>query len=62
MDKYLKSPNSTHTAVGIALIFGVLVAIAENLNPRSVAIVLRRTPIEVISKTANGNSVYIQLI
>ena len=56
----LESPNSTHIVVAVAVLIGAgLVAIAEMLKPRTVAIVLRRTPIEVISKTANGNFVYI---
>ena len=57
----LESPNSTHNAVA-ELNVAVLDPIVEILPPRTVVIELRRTPIEVISKTANGNSVYIQLV
>ena len=58
----LESPNSTHTAVVVVLNAAVLEATDEILSPRIVATVLRRTPIVVTSKTANSNSVYIQLV
>ena len=57
----LESPNSTHIAVA-ALTAGVIEAIVETQFPRRVEIDLRRTPIVVKSKTANSNSVYIQLV
>jgi hypothetical protein len=47
-----KTPNSPNIVV-VVLIVVVLVTIVEILFPRIVAIVLRRTPIVVISKTAN---------
>jgi hypothetical protein len=48
MDKYLKSPNSTHSVVVVALIAEVLVAIGEiKYKPKEVSY-LRRTPIGVI--------------
>jgi hypothetical protein len=48
----LKSPNSTNIEC-VVLIVVVLVASAEGLIPCVVVIVLGRTPIVVISKTAN---------
>ena len=47
-----KTPNSANVVV-VVLIVVVLVTIVEILFPRIVVIVLRRTPIVVISKTAN---------
>ena len=47
-----KTPNSANIVV-VVLIVVVLVTIVEILFPRIVVIVLRRTPIVVISKTAN---------
>jgi len=49
-----KIPN-TANIVGIVLIVVVLVAVVEILVPRIVrfVLVLRRTPIVVVSKTAN---------
>ncbi len=60
--KWLKSPNGANI-VWVALIGdGVLIDIAENLEPRVAAVVgvLRRTPIEVkigIRKTTNSSSI-----
>ena len=47
-----KTPNSANIVVVVLIVF-VLVTIVEILFPRIVVIVLRRTPIVVISKTAN---------
>jgi hypothetical protein len=47
-----KTPDRTNVVV-VVLIVVVLVTIVEILFPRIVVIVLRRTPIVVISKTAN---------
>jgi len=44
------------------LIVEALKAIEEGLNPREVSNVLRRTPIEVDSKTANFILVKVQLV
>ena len=52
MDKWLKSPNSTNTGVA-ELIVEVLVSIGEISIPRIGEMVLSRTPIDAISKTAN---------
>jgi|TARA_B110000902_G_C14199669_1_gene547253 hypothetical protein len=48
-----KTPDRTNVVVVVVLIVVVLVTIVEILFPRIVVIVLRRTPIVVISKTAN---------
>jgi len=48
-----KTPNSANIVVVVVLIVVVLVTIVEILFPRIVVIVLRRTPIVGISKTAN---------
>lgn len=48
--KSLKSPNSTHTECVVLSVI-VLVAIAEELSPRVVEIVLGRTPIVERNKT-----------
>jgi hypothetical protein len=47
-----KTPDRTNIVI-VVLIVVVLVTIVEILFPRIVVIVLRRTPIVVISKTAN---------
>jgi len=47
-----KTPDRTNVVV-VVLIVVVLVTNVEILFPRIVVIVLRRTPIVVISKTAN---------
>jgi len=47
-----KTPDRKNVVV-VVLIVVVLVTIVEILFPRIVVIVLRRTPIVVISKTAN---------
>ena len=51
MVKWLKSPNSPNI-VEAGLTVAELDTIAERLEPRTAAIELSRTPIEVISKTA----------
>jgi hypothetical protein len=52
MNKLLKSPNSANIVVANLTVL-TLVTIDEILAPRIVATALRRTPIKVISKTAN---------
>ena len=52
MVKLLKSPNRTYV-VGAVLNGVVLVPIEEILLPSNAGVVLRRTPIAVIGKTAN---------
>jgi hypothetical protein len=49
-----KTPNRTHSDIGVVLIVVVLVAIVEVLVPRVVAIVLRRAPVVVVSKTTHN--------
>jgi len=51
-----KIPDSPNPFV-VVLIVVVLVAIVEILVPRVVSIVLRRTPIVIISETANSEKV-----
>jgi hypothetical protein len=58
----LESPNSTHIEDEALTAGAVLAAKVEILFPRSAEIVLRRTPIVVTSKTANSNSIKIQLV
>ena len=54
----LKSPDSTHTELTVFIV-AILVAIAEALDPRAVAVELRSAPIVVFSKTAHHVSVFI---
>ena len=57
----LESPNRTHiVCVGLTVVVGR--PIAEVEVPRGVAAELRTTIIVVTSKTANSNSVKIQLV
>jgi hypothetical protein len=51
----LKSPNSTHV-VSVALNDAELKNIDEKLYPRVTGIVLRRTPVEAISKNSTAIS------
>jgi len=58
----LERPNTTHIAIGGVLFVGLMAANAEPQSPRKVVTALRRTPKPVSTKTANSNSVYIQLV
>ena len=57
-EKWLKSPDSANPVI-IEIGAAALAPITEILDPRIVVIVLRRTPIVGISKTANLNLIKI---
>ena len=63
--KWLKSPNGANRVIA-GLTVAVLIATAEILVPRVVAVELRRTPIDVIRKTTKSKQFhcikFIQLI
>jgi len=58
----LESPNCTHIGREVLTVAVVGNPKEEVEAPRVVVGDLRTTPIEAISKTANGNSVYKQLV